>query len=203
AVAHLPVNVQGLDCDFYAFSGHKLFGPTGIGVLYGKETLLDSMPPYQGGGEMIKMVSFEKTEYAGLPHKFEAGTPNIAGAIGLGAAIDYLLQFDPEIVAGHERKLLEHAHRQGEAFEGLRIIGRAKSKIAIFSFVLDGVHPHDIGTILDREGVAIRAGHHCAMPVMQHLQLPATARASFSIYNTIEEVEALFQGLTMVKRLFQ
>lgn len=203
AVAHLPVDVQDLDCDFYAFSGHKLFGPTGIGVLYGKETVLDSMPPYQGGGEMIKMVSFEKSEYAGLPHKFEAGTPNIAGAIGLGAAIDYLLQFDPDMVADHEHKLLAHAHRQGEAFGDLRIIGQAKSKIAIFSFVLDGVHPHDIGTILDREGIAIRAGHHCAMPVMQHLQLPATARASFSIYNTIEEVDALFRGLTMVKRLFQ
>lgn len=203
AVAHIPVDVQDLDCDFYAFSGHKLFGPTGIGVLYGKERLLDAMPPYQGGGEMIKMVSFEKTEYAGLPHKFEAGTPNIAGAIGLGAAIDYFLQFDPEIVSHHEHSLLEHAHNLGEAFDGLRIIGRAKDKISIFSFVLDDVHPHDIGTILDREGIAIRAGHHCAMPVMQQLQLPATARASFSIYNTPEEVDALFDGLMTVKRLFQ
>lgn len=203
AVAHIPVNVQDLDCDFYAFSGHKLFGPTGIGVLYGKEALLDKMPPYQGGGEMIKMVSFEKTEFANLPHKFEAGTPNIAGAIGLGAAIDYFLQFDPESVSHYEHSLLDHAHRLGEAFDGLRIIGRAKDKVSIFSFVLDGVHPHDIGTILDREGIAIRAGHHCAMPVMQHLQLPATARASFSIYNTPAEVDALFDGLMTVKRLFK
>jgi cysteine desulfurase/selenocysteine lyase len=203
AVAHVAVDVRDLDCDFYAFSGHKLFGPTGIGVLYGKETLLDAMPPYQGGGEMIKMVSFNKTEYAGLPHKFEAGTPNIAGAVGLGAAIDYFLQFDPESVSLHEHGLLDRARRLGEAFDGLRIVGRAKNKVAIFSFVLDDVHPHDIGTILDREGIAIRAGHHCAMPVMQRLQLPATARASFSIYNTLEEVDALFDGLMTVKRLFR
>lgn len=203
AVAHMPVDVQDLGCDFYAFSGHKLFGPTGIGVLYGKEKLLDGMPPYQGGGEMIKMVSFEKTEYADLPHKFEAGTPNIAGAIGLGAAVDYILQFEPEIVSRHEHSLLDRAHRLGADFDGLRIVGRAANKVSIFSFVLDGVHPHDIGTILDREGIAIRAGHHCAMPVMQHLQLPATARASFSIYNTLEEVDALFDGLATVKRLFK
>lgn len=203
AVAHIPVDVQDLDCDFYAFSGHKLFGPTGIGVLYGKEALLDAMPPYQGGGEMIKMVSFDKTEYAGLPHKFEAGTPNIAGAIGLGAAVDYFLQFDPASVSLHEHALLDRARRLGEAFDGLRIVGRAKDKVSIFSFVLDDVHPHDIGTILDREGIAIRAGHHCAMPVMQRLQLPATARASFSIYNTLEEVDVLFEGLTTVKGLFR
>jgi cysteine desulfurase/selenocysteine lyase len=202
AVAHLAVDVQALDCDFYAFSGHKLFAPTGIGVLYGKAEWLERLPPYQGGGEMIQSVSFDKTTYNALPHKFEAGTPNIAGAIGLGAALDYLRSISPARARGQENALLDYATELLSEIEGLRIIGRAAHKCAVLSFVLDGVHPHDIGTILDEEGIAIRAGHHCAQPLMQQLGVPATARASFAIYNTQDEVDQLARALRSVKEMF-
>ena len=202
AVAHQPVDVVALDCDFYVFSGHKLYGPTVIGVLYGKQALLERMPPYQGGGDMIAQVTFEKTTYNSLPYKFEAGTPHIAGAIGLGAAIDFLQNIGLDAVARHEDQLLAHATQQAEAFEGLTCVGTAPGKVGVLSFVMKGVHPHDIGTILDREGVAIRTGHHCAMPVMDRYQVPATARASFAMYNTIGEVDALFRALRRVEELF-
>ncbi len=202
AIAHMPVDVQALDCDFYAFSAHKAFGPTGIGVLYGKEKLLDAMPPYQGGGEMIRTVSFERSEYGQLPNKFEAGTPHIAGAIGLGAAIDYISALDFSAIHQHESSVLEYAHQRAADYPGLKIIGQAKNKISVLSFVLDYAHPHDIGTIVDHEGVAIRVGHHCAMPLMDRLCVPATARASFSIYNTHADVDALFTGLDSVRSLF-
>jgi cysteine desulfurase/selenocysteine lyase len=198
----MKVNVQDLDCDFYAFSGHKLFGPTGIGILYGKAVLLEAMPPYQGGGDMISLVTFEKTHYNVLPYKFEAGTPNIAGAIGLGAAIDYLSGIGLEAVAVHEQGLMDYATKALSTIKGLRIIGTAKEKASVLSFVLDGVHAHDIGTILDQEGIAIRAGHHCAMPVMQRFGVPATARASFAFYNTKEEVDSLVGAIHKVIELF-
>ena len=203
AVPHLKVDVRALDCDFYAFSGHKLYGPTGIGVLYGKAGLLDAMPPYQGGGDMISQVTFAKTLYNTLPFKFEAGTPNIAGGIGLGAALDYVETIGLDAIAAHEHDLLAYATRLAGEVPGMRLIGTAPGKAGILSFTLEGVHPHDIGTILDHEGIAIRTGHHCAMPVMQHFQVPATARASFALYNTREEIDALFHGLRKVKELFR
>ena len=203
AISHLAVDVRALDCDFYAFSGHKIFAPTGIGVLYGKKALLEAMPPYQGGGDMIRAVTFEKTEYNDLPYKFEAGTPNIAGAIGLGAALDYVAAIGVERIAAHEQDLLEYATGLAGAIPGLRIIGRAQHKASILSFTMDGIHPHDIGTILDHDGIAIRAGHHCAMPVMRRFGLAGTARASFALYNTRQEVDALVAGLHKVRELFQ
>ena len=202
AVPHLAVDVQELDCDFYVFSGHKLFGPTGIGILYGKAGLLEQMPPYQGGGDMISSVSFEKTCYNTLPYKFEAGTPHIAGGIGLGAAIDYLNGIGMERIAAYEQELLAYATDALSGIPGMRIIGTAKEKAGVLSFILDGVHPHDIGTILDHEGIAIRAGHHCAMPLMQRLGVPATARASLAFYNTKEEIDLLVKGIYKVKEVF-
>ena len=203
AISHVGVDVRALDCDFYAFSGHKIFGPTGIGALYGKAALLDAMPPYQGGGDMIRSVTFEKTEYNDLPYKFEAGTPNIAGAIGMGAALDFVSSIGIGAIAVHELDLLAYATAQVSAIPGLRIIGTAKEKAAIVSFTLDGVHAHDVGTILDHEGVAIRAGHHCAMPVMERFGVAGTARASFALYNTREEVDALVAGIHRVRRMFR
>lgn len=203
AIAHLGVDVQALDCDFYAFSGHKIYGPTGIGVLYGKAELLDAMPPYQGGGDMIRTVTFGQTDYNDLPYKFEAGTPNIAGSIGLGAAIDYVASIGLDAIAAHEHDLLDYATGLVSGIEGLRIIGTAKDKASILSFVIDGIHPHDIGTILDHDGIAIRAGHHCAMPVMQRFGVSGTARASFALYNTHKEVDALAAGLRKVVEMFQ
>ncbi|WP_416047025.1 SufS family cysteine desulfurase [Cupriavidus basilensis] len=202
AVPHFNVDVQALDCDFYAFSGHKLYGPTGIGVLYGKAALLESMPPYQGGGNMIREVTFRKTTYNELPFKFEAGTPNIAGVIGLGAAIGYVSAVGLDAIAAHEHALLAYATGQAAQIPGLRIIGTAAGKASILSFVLDGVHPHDAGTILDLEGVAVRAGHHCAMPVMERFGVPATVRASFALYNTREEVDALFRAVRKSQEVF-
>ena len=201
AMPHMAVDVQDLDVDFYAFSGHKMFGPTGIGVLYGKQALLDAMPPYQGGGEMILAVSFEKTQYNHLPAKFEAGTPNIAGAIGLAAAIDYLRNLGLDRIAAHDHQLLLYATEQLAAVDGLTIIGTASEKTSVVSFVLDGIHPHDLGTIVDHEGIAIRTGHHCAMPVMDFFGVPATARASFALYNTIEEVDLLVAALDRAKEV--
>jgi len=202
AVAHLSVDVRDLDCDFYAFSGHKLYGPTGIGVLYAKRALLQDMPPYQGGGEMVKHVSFDRTSYLDPPLRFEAGTPDIAGAIGLGAAIDYVGALGSEAIGRHERELLMQATAAISRIPGLRIIGTAPEKTGILSFVLDGVHAHDVGTILDMQGVAIRVGHHCAMPVMQRYCVPATARVSFALYNTREEVDALVAGIYRAKEVF-
>jgi cysteine desulfurase/selenocysteine lyase len=199
----MRVDVQDLDCDFYAFSGHKVYGPTGAGALYGKENLLDEMPPWQGGGDMILSVSFEKTTYNALPYKFEAGTPNIAGAIGLGAALDYVNSVGIENVAAHEHDLLLYATRRLLEIDGLRIIGTAADKASVISFVLEGVHPHDIGTILDQEGVAIRTGHHCAQPLMMRFKVPATGRASFGLYNTREEADTLVEGLTRVIEVFR
>ena len=201
AVAHGRVDVQALDCDFYAFSGHKLFGPTGIGVLYGKRALLEEMPPYQGGGDMIKTVSFETTEYADLPHKFEAGTPHIAGGVGLGAAIDYFLSLDLAGALAHEQDLLAYATARAAEMPGLRIIGTAREKEAVLSFLIDGLHPQDIGVLLDSQGVAIRTGHHCAMPVMQRFGVPGTARASFAFYNTRQEVDVFFAALEKARRM--
>lgn len=203
AVAHLPVDVQALDCDFYAFSSHKIYGPSGVGVLYGKQTLLEAMPPYQGGGDMIRLVTFEKTDYADLPNKFEAGTPNIAGVIGLGAALDWLTGIGLEAVGLHEQTLLAYATARLLEIPGLHLMGTAREKAGVAAFTMQGTHPHDIGTILDREGIAIRAGHHCAQPVMQRYGVPATARASFAVYNTREEVDALVNALTKVKELFE
>jgi len=202
AIPHLSVNVQELDCDFYVFSGHKLYGPSGIGVMYGKQALLEAMPPYQGGGDMIKTVSFEQSTYAGLPHKFEAGTPNIADVIGLGAAIDYINEIGMADIAAYEAELLSYATQQANKIKGLRIIGEAKDKGAILSFVLDKIHPHDIGTMLDSLGIAIRAGHHCAMPVMDFYGVPATARASFAMYNTKEEIDVLMNGIASLIEVF-
>lgn len=203
AVPHVKVDVQELDGDFYAFSGHKVYGPTGVGVLYGKASLLDAMPPYQGGGDMIKAVSFEKTVYNDLPYKFEAGTPNIAGAIALGTALDYVSAIGIDAIAAHEHDLLAYATRAVETVPGLKIVGNAREKSGILSFVLDGVHPHDVGTILDHEGVAIRAGHHCAMPVMERFGITGTARASFALYNTMEEVDRLVAGIRKVAEMFR
>lgn len=202
AVNHLKIDVQDLDCDFLAFSGHKLYGPTGIGILYGKVNHLDSMPPYQGGGDMISKVTFEKTLYNELPYKFEAGTPNIAGAIGLGAAIDYIENVGLENIARHENDLLEYATEKVSELKGLRIVGTSKNKISVLSFVLENVHPHDVGTFLDFEGVAIRTGHHCTQPIMDRYGIPATSRASFGMYNTIEEVDVLIYGLKKILEVF-
>ncbi len=201
AVPHMKVDVQGLDCDFYAFSSHKMFGPTGVGILFGKEELLEAMPPYQGGGDMIKSVTFEKTIFNDLPFKFEAGTPNIAGGIGLGAAVDYMNGMDMNAVMAYEHELLEYATARLLEIPGLRIIGTAKQKASVISFVMEGVHPHDIGTILDYEGIAIRTGHHCAQPVMQRFGIPATARASFAFYNTKEEMDVLVRAVRKVKEV--
>ena len=202
-VPHLEVDVQDLDCDFYAFSGHKVYGPTGIGVLYGKQALLDAMPPYQGGGDMILSVSFEKTTYNALPYKFEAGTPNIAGSIGLGVALDYVSSIGLSNIATHEQDLLHYATSRLMEVDGLRIIGTAAEKASVISFTLEGVHPHDIGTILDQEGIAIRTGHHCAQPLMMRFNVPATGRASFALYNTREEADALVAGLHKVVEVFR
>jgi cysteine desulfurase / selenocysteine lyase len=202
AVPHFKVDVREIGCDFYAFSGHKLFGPTGVGVLYGKSELLDAMPPYQGGGDMISLVTFEKTHYNVLPYKFEAGTPNIAGGIGLGAAIDYLNGLDWQEVCAHENDLLTYATNALSEIETIRIIGSAKDKAGVLSFISDHIHAHDVGTILDQEGVAIRAGHHCAMPVMQRFGVPATARASFALYNNRDDVDALVRGIHRVLKVF-
>jgi cysteine desulfurase/selenocysteine lyase len=196
------VDVRALDCDFYAFSGHKVYGPTGIGVLYAKAALLAAMPPYQGGGDMIRSVSFEKTEYNVIPYKFEAGTPNIAGAIALASALDYVSGAGIDAVAAHEAGLLGYANGALGALPELRLIGTAREKAGIVSFVLDGVHAHDVATILDRRGVAVRAGHHCAMPVMERYGVPATVRASFALYNTREDVDALVAGLVKVREIF-
>ena len=202
AVPHMAVDVRKLDCDFYVFSGHKLFGPTGTGVLYGKAELLDAMPPVQGGGEMIKSVTFEKTIYNDLPYKFEAGTPNIAGAVGLGAAVDYVHSIGYEAFAAHEEELLDYGTKALESIEGLRIIGTSPRKAGILSFVMEDIHPHDIGTILDAEGIAVRTGHHCAQPVMQRFQIPATARASLALYNTKEDIDALVRAIDRVIEVF-
>jgi cysteine desulfurase / selenocysteine lyase len=202
AVPHLPVDVQALGCDFYAFSGHKVYGPTGIGVLYGKEELLAEMPPYQGGGDMISSVTFEKTTYNVVPYKFEAGTPDIAGAIGLGAALQYISNLGMDKVAVHGHELLAYATEAVGAIPGVRLIGTARERAGVLSFMLDGVHPHDLGTILDRDGIAIRTGHHCAQPVMDRFGIPATARASFAVYNTKEEVDALVRGIRAAHEVF-
>ncbi|HET9408617.1 MAG TPA: cysteine desulfurase [Candidatus Sulfotelmatobacter sp.] len=202
AAPRLPINVQELDCDFYAFSSHKAYGPTGFGVLYGKQALLEAMPPYQGGGDMISSVTFEKTLYNKVPHKFEAGTPDMAGAVGLHAAIDYLNDLGLENIAAYEHDLLSYATEAVSTIPGVRIVGTAKEKAGVLSFVMEGVHPHDIGTILDQEGIAIRTGHHCAQPVMERFGIDATARASFGLYNTKEEVDALVRGIKKVQEVF-
>ncbi len=199
---HMPVDVQDLDCDFYAFSGHKMYAPTGSGIVYGKAELLEKMNPFQGGGDMIRTVTFEKTTYAELPNKMEAGTPAIASQIGLGAAIDYLNSIGREQAAAYEHELLRYATERVSAIEGVRIIGTAKHKASVLSFVIDGIHPHDIGTILDQEGIAVRAGHHCAQPVMQRFNVPATARASFAFYNTKEEIDVLARTIEKVIEIF-
>ena len=202
AIPHMSVDVQALDCDFYVFSGHKLYAPTGVGVLYGKQALLEAMPPYQGGGDMIRTVTFEKSTYAGLPHKFEAGTPSIAEVIGLGAAIDYLNSIGMDAIAAHEAELLAYATQEALKIDGLKIIGEAKEKGGILSFTLHKIHPHDIGTMLDSLGIAIRAGHHCAMPVMDFYNVPATARASFAMYNTKAEIDVLMSGIRNLIEMF-
>lgn len=203
AAPHMVIDVQDLDCDFYTFSGHKMYGPTGIGVLYAKAELLESMVPYQGGGEMISHVTFELTEYAPIPHKFEAGTPNIAGVIGLGAAIDYLLGLDLHAIAHYEHRLLEYCKEQSKKIDGIGYIGSAKDKAAIFTFVLKDIHAHDIGTILSSLGIAVRSGHHCAMPVMDHFQISAATRASFSFYNTFEEIDTLIDAIKHVETVMK
>jgi cysteine desulfurase/selenocysteine lyase len=202
AMPHMRVDVRELDCDFYAFSGHKMFAPTGIGVLYGKQALLDRMPPYQGGGEMILTVNFEKSVWNSLPYKFEAGTPNITGAVALGAAVDYLSGIDFDALAAHERALLDYAGERLLELDGARIIGTARHKASVLSFVLGGIHAHDLGTIVDLEGVAIRTGHHCAMPVMERFGVPATARASFALYNDRDDVDRLMAGLRKALEIF-
>ncbi len=203
AVSHLRVDVRDLGCDFYAFSGHKVFGPTGIGILYGREDLLDRMPPYQGGGDMIRSVTFEKTTYNELPYKFEAGTPHVAGAIGLGAALDYLSRLGIDRVTDYERGLLAYGTELLESIRGLRLIGTAREKAAVLSFVLEGIHPHDVGTVLDRLGIAVRTGHHCAQPVMARFGVPATTRASLAFYNTKAELDALADGIRQVQQWFK
>jgi cysteine desulfurase/selenocysteine lyase len=202
AAPHIAVDVQALDCDFYTFSGHKVYGPTGIGVLYGKSALLEAMPPYQGGGDMISSVTFEKTTYNKLPYKFEAGTPDIAGVIGLGAALDYVNGLGIENIAAHEHELLTYATEKISAVPGVSLIGTAKERAGVISFVVEGVHPHDVGTILDQEGIAIRTGHHCSQPVMERFGIPATARASFAVYNTFGEIDALVRGIGKVREVF-
>ncbi|MFZ0338183.1 MAG: cysteine desulfurase [Terracidiphilus sp.] len=202
AVPHLPVDVQALGCDFYVFSGHKVYGPTGIGVLYGKEEILAEMPPYQGGGDMISSVTFEKTTYNVVPYKFEAGTPDIAGAIGLGAALEYVSKLGMDRIAAHECELLTYATEQVGALPGVRLIGTARERAGVLSFVMEGVHPHDLGTILDRDGIAIRTGHHCAQPVMDRFGISATARASFAVYNSRQDVDALVEGIRKALEVF-
>ena len=203
AAPHIKIDVQDLDCDFFVMSGHKTYGPTGIGILYGKTEYLNMMPPYQGGGDMIREVTFEKTTFEDLPNKFEAGTPNIAGGIGLGAAIDYLKQFDFDELTNYENELLSYGTEVLSGIDGLRIIGNAKNKACSISFVIDGIHPYDIGTIVDTHGIAIRTGHHCTQPIMRRYNLPATARASFSFYNTKEEIDKLAEGLRKVIKMFK
>ncbi len=202
AVLHQKVDVQALDCDFYCFSSHKMLGPTGVGVLYGKSELLAAMPPYQGGGDMIRSVTFERTTYNTPPHRFEAGTPNIAGCVGLGAAIDYLTRIGLDRISAYEQTLLTQAHQALAKIDGVRIVGTAAHKAAVVSFVLDGAHPHDVGTVLDQDGIAIRTGHHCAQPVMDRFGIAATARASFALYNTAREVETLAEKLAQVRGIF-
>jgi len=202
AAPHMKVDVQALDADFYAFSGHKVCGPTGIGILYGRTRLLNAMPPYQGGGDMIRSVTFEKTTYNDLPYKFEAGTPNIAGGIGLGASLDYVTRIGLENIAAYEQELLAYGTRKLLEIPGLRLIGTAREKAAVLSFVMEGIHPHDIGTVLDRQGIAVRTGHHCAQPVMDRFGIPATTRASLAFYNTVGEIDALASGLNKVKEIF-
>ncbi|SDZ06917.1 cysteine desulfurase [Nitrosomonas sp. Nm33] len=202
AAAHIKIDVQDLDCDFYAFSGHKLCGPTGIGILYGKAQLLESMQPFKGGGDMIASVSFEKTTYNTIPYKFEAGTPPIAAAIGFGAAIDYLSKIGLDAIAAYEHKLLNYATEQIETIPGVHIIGNTQTKVAVLSFTIDGVHPHDVGTLLNQEGIAVRTGHHCAQPIMQRFKIPATSRASFAFYNTKTEVDALIAGIHSIQKVF-
>ncbi len=199
ASIHLPLDVQAMGCDFYAFSGHKALGPTGIGILYGRAELLNAMPPYQGGGDMIKVVSFSGTQYNDIPYKFEAGTPHVAGGLGLASALDYFSALDLDGIVEHERRLLEIATERALGIPGLRIIGRAREKAAVISFTIDGIHPHDLGTLLDQQGVAIRTGHHCAMPVMERYEIAGTARASFALYNTVEEVNLLFDAIDKVR----
>ena len=201
-ITHMPVDVRDLDCDFYAFSGHKLYGPSGIGVLYGKAALLEAMPPYQSGGDMIERVTFEKSTWAELPHKFEAGTPAIAQAIGLGAAVDYVSQVGMAAIAAHEQELLTYTTQRLASVPGLRLIGTAPGKVSVVSFVMDCAHPHDISTIIDQTGVAIRAGHHCAQPLIDRFDIPSAARASFGMYNTVEEADRLVNGLEKVKEIF-
>lgn len=195
SIQHMPIDVRNLDCDFFVFSGHKVFGPTGVGILYGKKTLLDAMPPWQGGGDMIEKVTFEKTTYNTLPHKLEAGTPNIAGGIGLGEAIRFLNELDLPAIMAHEKALAAYAEEQLSEVEGLRIIGQAKEKTSVVSFVVDGLHPFDIGTLLDKLGIAVRTGHHCTQPLMDFYEIPGTVRASFAFYNTMEEVDILVAGV--------
>jgi cysteine desulfurase/selenocysteine lyase len=202
AAPHMKIDVGLLDADFYTFSGHKVFGPTGIGVLYGKAKLLDAMPPYQGGGDMIRTVTFEKTTYNEVPYKFEAGTPNIAGGIGMGAALDYVTNLGLDRIAAYEHELLVYGTQLLSRIPGLRMIGTAREKAAVLSFVIDGIHPHDIGTVLDRMGIAVRTGHHCAQPVMDWFGIPATTRASLAFYNTTSELDALADGLRKVKEVF-
>ncbi len=203
AAPHMTIDVQALGCEFYAFSGHKLFGPTGTGVLYGRQSLLEAMPPYHGGGDMIKKVTLAETTYNDLPYKFEAGTPHIAGVIGLGAAIDYVQGIGLHAIAAHENELLAYAVSAIRDIPGLKFIGTARERVSIVSFIMDGIHPHDIGTILDRQGIAIRTGHHCAMPVMDHFHVPATARASIAFYNTFAEIDRLAQGLEKCREVFR
>lgn len=202
AVSHWPVDVQALDCDFYAFSAHKLFGPTGIGVLYGRRELLEAMPPYQGGGEMIQHVSFDGTSYGQLPYKFEAGTPDIAGAIGLAAAIDYVNGLDRAAAVAYERVLLAYAEEKAQATEGVTLVGTAAHKVSVLSFLVEGTHPNDLGFLLDQQGVAVRTGHHCAQPIMDQYGIPGTVRASFSFYNTFDEVDRLFEALDKARQFF-
>jgi cysteine desulfurase/selenocysteine lyase len=201
ASSHMDIDVQDLDADFYALSAHKLFGPTGMGVLYGKKELLEAMPPYRGGGEMIKEVTFEKTTYADLPYKFEAGTPNIADVVAFKFALDYIQNIGKTNIAAYENELLAYATEKLEAIEGLTVIGKAKEKVSVISFILEGIHPQDIGIILDQQGIAVRTGHHCTQPLMQRFGIPGTARASFSVYNTFEEIDALVEGILKVKKL--
>ena len=202
AVPHLPVDVRELGCDFYAFSGHKMFGPTGIGVLYGREALLQNMPPWQGGGDMIRVVRFDQTLYNDLPYRFEAGTPDIAGAIGLGAAVDYLEHVGMPAIEAYERQLLDYGTEQLQRVKDLKLVGTAREKVGVLSFSVDGIHPHDLGTIVDREGVAIRTGHHCAMPVMERFHVPATARASLAFYNTREDLDTLARAVEKAHQVF-
>jgi cysteine desulfurase/selenocysteine lyase len=201
-VPHMDIDVQDLGCDFYAFSGHKMFGPTGVGVLYGREALLEAMPPYQGGGDMILEVSFNGTTYNELPYKFEAGTPNISGVIGLGAAVDYLQAIGMKNVAAHEAKLLAYMMNELSKVDGIRLIGTAENKASVQSFMLDDIHPHDLGTILDHQGIAVRTGHHCAMPVMQYFGIPGTTRASLGLYNNSDDIDRLVAGLATAKQIF-